>query len=742
MRDTFAAFSIVLVVLLPTTSAPASPLDVVVTTAADLVNGDTSSVAALLARPGGDGISLREAIAAADHEAGKYTIRFANALRGTTIGLHSELPPLTGAGIAIDGDITGDGQPDVTITKASDFRRTGCPNDAGGCGLEIASSGNRVQGLTIVGFGTGIAIHDRQPSVKGPPVIRQSISNNVVSGLVLRGIGSKGIELGPAFNDQCGLFAGRPDPCWTYDTWANTTISGNTVEVANTGIQITVSDAGDRVDGVTITDNAIQVNGNDAGIGVVIGGNATDSVISGVLIARNSIVGRVDIGIEVVSGGQRAQANTIEDVQILDNQVSLVSRDSGFCCQGVVVQAGTDAAEAIYPNVLPLAYPDGNTTRNVLVRGNTLSGTLVWGMNVSAGLGAGGSSDLVTGVQLRSNTVTSTTRGDGVLIWTGGGSPIGGRAEVGDRISHVSVDANRIRVEDAPGIQPSPAHGILVVGAGQSGRNGSVDDLRITNNAIGPGAAQIAILGGDQGAIGSRVDGVTVINNTIVDRTGTALQVVSNANEGKGTSGNAVSGVSVTNTILQGRIIGEADLVTIRSSIVSDASLARIGGNILADPGFVDGPGGDFHLQPGSPAIDAGSADGAPGSDIDGVVRAAPHIDIGAYQFTGSRGTARASTAPPTRASATAAPATAAPTPALTTSAPIVAATSPTPSASGSVPAPAGPEASTPTQLAVTSPAVVAADGSRVDPTTVLVVALLAAGVGLLALARRGVLTR
>jgi serine protease len=69
------------------------------------------------------------------------------------------------------------------------------------------------------------------------------------------------------------------------------------------------------------------------------------------------------------------------------------------------------------------------------------------------------------------------------------------------------------------------------------------------------------------------------------------------------------------------------------------ASQTGINGNISANPMFIDGAAGNYRIQTGSPAIDAGSPIGAPGVDFDGISRpidgngdAVPVVDTGAFE--------------------------------------------------------------------------------------------------------------
>jgi hypothetical protein len=77
----------------------------------DVVNGNTTTIALLIANDGGDGISLREAILAANATAGADEVTFAAALSGQTI-------TLGGTELAISEALTIDARPlaaNVTI---------------------------------------------------------------------------------------------------------------------------------------------------------------------------------------------------------------------------------------------------------------------------------------------------------------------------------------------------------------------------------------------------------------------------------------------------------------------------------------------------------------------------------------------------------------------------------------------------------------------------------------------------
>ena len=125
----------------------------------DDVNGDVSGVGGLITSPGPDGISLREAIVATNNDPGSYTIGFATALRGETITLGSDLPPLTGGGVTVEGDIDGDDRPDLTLRTTARQPMPPLPVcPVLSCGFHISSSGNRLHALALEGFRVGVLI--------------------------------------------------------------------------------------------------------------------------------------------------------------------------------------------------------------------------------------------------------------------------------------------------------------------------------------------------------------------------------------------------------------------------------------------------------------------------------------------------------------------------------------------------------------------------------------------------------
>ena len=130
--------------------------DLTVTTVDDTLDGDVTSIAALVADPGGDSaISLREAIAACNNtpnDGGPDSIRFS--IPGTgphvIVVTDSALPAVTDA-VVIDGHSEPDftSSPVIELDGTSDTLSEGTEN---GIYLRSGSDGSTVRGLAIHGF--------------------------------------------------------------------------------------------------------------------------------------------------------------------------------------------------------------------------------------------------------------------------------------------------------------------------------------------------------------------------------------------------------------------------------------------------------------------------------------------------------------------------------------------------------------------------------------------------------------
>lgn len=267
---------------------------VIVDTNADTADGDTTSIASLLADKGADGlISLREAIVAANNSpnsGGVDEIHFDIGGGGTqTIQPLAALPTITDP-VLIDGttQLGYSGSPLIELDGSS---------TVGVDGILITAGNSTIRGLVINRFdGDGIHV-----SGAGGNVIQGNHIGTNFSGTTALPNGGDGIEITTANNTIGGASPG-----------AHNVISGN-------------SQNGIWINGIGATGNTIQGNyiGTDASGSLVLGnasagiritngsGNMVGGTVGG---AGNTIANNQDAGVAVEQGIQNAiRGNAIYD---------------------------------------------------------------------------------------------------------------------------------------------------------------------------------------------------------------------------------------------------------------------------------------------------------------------------------------------------------------------------------------------------------------------------------------------
>jgi Right handed beta helix region len=162
--------------------------------------------------------------------------------------------------------------------------------------------------------------------------------------------------------------------------------------------------------------------------------------------------------------------------------------------------------------------------------------------------------------------------------------------------------------------------------------SGGVDSNVVRNNYIhdtgGPGirfgsgnnnvAYNNLIKASSQGICITDGVGNAAYNNTIVNGTDRCIWILG------APYGNAVNSV-VRNNLCWANSI---------NTITNDGSGSIVANNLLSNPNFANATSGDFHLTPGSPAIDQGATMGAVLTDYDGNSRPqGPAYDIGAFEY-------------------------------------------------------------------------------------------------------------
>ncbi len=370
-------------------------------------------------------VSLREAIIAANNTLGADTITFDPNLSGGTIvvGFNGlPLPALCGGQTSINGDLNGDGVPDITLEGG------GLPVFApavAAAGILVLSSHNTINGLHVQHFPIGIQVRAGGFTTPGT-VTHTTVTNNLVTGSKIDGI-----------NVRTGNV---PDSRVAHTTLTQNKVINNTrfgiIVVAN------LSGVGSytQIAHTTITDNEVKENGVH---GIFMFSLGAHNDLSDATIAYNTVADNTAFGIYAIGGYAGAEDNTL-DVCIRGNTVTANGR-------GIIVLAGQD-----------------NSSHNHVVARiaeNSLEQNQVFGIEAVA---ANGAADFTTGisehnvldVRIERNMVESQT-GVGILVAGGIGSPNGREdAVANNNQNNAIVTHNVVEGSTEPGLGMS-----LVAGA-------------------------------------------------------------------------------------------------------------------------------------------------------------------------------------------------------------------------------------------------------------------------------------
>ena len=544
---------------------------ITVTNATVAVNGDTSSVAALVANPGPDGISIQEAIMATNNDPGTWNIQFAPALKGSIIDTGNQgLIGLTGGNVTINGDIDGDGQPDITLTTSL---------STGSAGVTVYSGGNTLYALALQNFWYGVWIG---PAGWATPVIGATFSNTTVSNLVLTGIQFTGIGVNP------------PSP-WSADcqsNWDHILITGNTISGNAAGPALGIDLAlgstagGDMWQHTTIANNNIVLpmpGARTVGIAMNVGTGlgAMNNQALDTLIANNIIsVAGGTIGIRIAAGGGAASASLMDGMRVIGNQINPVT---GGLASGIDLVTGDAASDDADPSLRPIQYSENNIARNIAILSNTIGEAGCCGIFVVAAC-CGNANNTIDNLSILGNTLT------GMQLIGGASADYYSRPSTGNMLSNVLVQANTIHSSPLPPPPPSPfpptlaglipnGGGIYVI-AGLGAPGNSVNGISIANNDVNSQMIGINIIGGWDHPPPSGVVGFSADNNVVsaaqifcnqMDQAATAdqggnlyLQGVGSINVAAGitnANGNQVQQLYIADNLVAG-VLGNPSLFT------------------------------------------------------------------------------------------------------------------------------------------------------------------------------------
>ena len=536
---------------------------ITVDTASDTADGDTSSLAALAANRGSDGlISLREAILAANNTTngagGADVISFNISGTGIhTINLASDLPTITGQ-ITINATTESDfsGSPLIVLNGQS-LRTDGFVLGAG-------SDGSTIRGFIIQNFTSdGIAVTSSNNIIVGNYIGTSSTGNsaaansngvnlfnaanniiggttaldrNVISGNSNIGVVITGASTNNSFQgNYIGLGANGTTDLgnrWygIYSQSANNIIGGSVTGAGNVisgtgtsggganGIYLTATASGTNIQGNTIGLNAAgtAIVANDGyGIQVL---SANNTIGGTNTFARNVISGNLNDGIQLT--GASATGNSVLGNYIGTSTTGLV--DLGNSANGILLSNGAKNNTIGDLTTAGRNIISGNTNAGVAIDNITTTGNVVIGNYI--GLGADGSTSL-------GNT------DDGVHFNTAGANTVGS-TNISGRNVISSNGINGIGVADTSGVTivgnyiGTDATGLVNKGNGSAGVQFS-STVTVTSGTVGgtaSGAGNLISFNTGDGVFvnSATISGISILGNSIASNSGLGIDLGTN----------------------------------------------------------------------------------------------------------------------------------------------------------------------------------------------------------------------
>ncbi|QSB00441.1 DUF4347 domain-containing protein [Methylomonas sp. EFPC1] len=546
---------------------------IVVTNTSDIISAsaNTSSISALIASDGGDGISLREAIAAANNTAGTDYIYFG--ISSSSVHTINLTAPLTiTSQVVLDAtsdDSFSANKPAIVLNGAGSIQD--------GIQLHGGSDGSTIRGLVIQNFtGSGITIAGSNGN---------TIAGNWI-GLNATGTGAAANAVGVSI--------------WNS---ANNIIGGSSAADRNVISGNTILGIGLNTDNGSTTGNVIKGNyiGTDAS-----GANAVGNANQGVWVsaAGNSIGGTVAGEGNVISGTTNWVGIQLEapasNTLVAGNLIGLNATGTAALANaggGIYVQSanntigGTTVAAR---NVISGNNASGITLTGSSATGNVIAGNYI-GTDISGMIDLGNANSGIT-IESSGNTIGGTASGAGNLI--------SGNSYSGVFINGESADNNIVQGN--------------IIGTDVSG-NASLANSWDGISVIG--GADNTIIGGTTAAARNIIAGNTEAGIYISDSgtTGTTVQgnYIGVGADGVTALGNGMQGVAIENSATSsliggtaagaGNIIANNDVgITVVGTSSSNVFLENsIYGNTrlgidLADDGATANDAGDVDSGPNS----------------------------------------------------------------------------------------------------------------------------------------------